>query len=113
MLGALWTVSVNCKATLGEDTDYYFVAPFDCSLFHVSACNLSGVSCAVQIKNTTDSSTLTDDIAIGEGTTPTEVTITEMTGDQYPHVDAGDVLHIDLDDTDADDILVILTFTVG
>jgi hypothetical protein len=113
MLGALWTITINSVGALSESKDYYVVAPFDCSLFHVSMCNLMNGTTNLQIKNTTDSSNLTDDDAVGEGSTPTEINQDDMNGDQYPHIDKGDVIHFDIDDTDGDDVLIVATFLVG
>jgi hypothetical protein len=113
MLGKLWTITINSVGALSESKDYYVTAPFDCSLFHVSACNLTGGTVAVQLKNTTDSTNLTDDDAVGEGATPAEMDRDDMNGDQYPHIDKGDVIHFDIDDTDGDDVLIVATFLVG
>lgn len=113
MLGALWTVTINSVGALSESKDYYLVAPFDMSLFHVSMCNLSGGTVSVQIKNTTDSTSITDDDAVGEGSTPTEINLDDMLNDAYPHIDKGDVIHFDVDDTDGDDVLIVATFLVG
>ena len=113
MLGALWTVTINSVGALAESKDYYVKVPFDCSLFHVSACNLTNGTVALQIKNVTDSTSITDDDAVGEGTTPTEINLDDMLNDAYPHIDKGDVIHFDLDDTDGDDVLIVATFLVG
>jgi hypothetical protein len=113
MLGGIFTVTINSVGALGESKDYYFTAPFDMTLYHVSMCNLTNGTTSVQLKNTTDSTDLTDDDAVGEGSTPTEINLDDMNGDQYPHIDKGDVVHFDIDDTDGDDVLIVATFLVG
>ena len=113
MLGALWTITINSVGALSESKDYYVKVPFDCTLFHVSMCNLTNGTVSLQIKNTTDSANLTDDDAVGEGSTPTEIDKDDMLNDQYPHIDKGDVIHFDIDDTDGDDVLIVATFLVG
>jgi len=113
MLGALWTVTINSVGALSESKDYYVKVPFDCSLFHVSMCNLTNGTTSVQIKNVTTSESITDDDAVGEGSTPTEINLDDMADDTYPHISKGDVIHFDVDDTDGDDVLIVATFLVG
>jgi hypothetical protein len=111
MLGKIWTVSAFLHGAIGESKDFYFTAPFDCSLYHVSACNLAGGTVSLQIKD--DGVAITDDVAVGEGSTPAEMDLDDMASDTYPHIAKGSVIHFDIDDTDGDDICIVATFLVG
>ena len=111
MLGKVWTVSMFLVGAPGEDKNFYFTTPFDCSLFHVSACNISGGTATITIKD--DGTSITDADALGEASTPAELDLDDMLNDAYPHIAKGSVLHFFLDDTDSDDVCVVATFLVG
>jgi hypothetical protein len=111
MLGKLWTVSFALVGAPGESKNFYCVAPFDCSLYHVSLCNLADGTGTFKI--TDDGTDITDDAAIGTGSTPTEIDLDDMAGDAYPHIAKDSVIGFTLTDDDTDDVMVVATFLVG
>jgi hypothetical protein len=108
MLGRPFVVSFVLTGAPGESKAYYFTAPCDMTLFHVSLCNISGGTGTLDI--TDDGTEITDDDAIGEGSTPTVMNQDDMSGDQYPRIAAGSVVGFHLTDTDTDDVMVVATF---
>ena len=52
--------------------------------------------------------------AVTAGTTPVEITQSEMVGDQYPHIAKDSVIHIDIDNgSNCVDLVIVCTFTEG
>lgn len=111
MLGAIWTVCISFFGAPGESKNMYVTVPFDCTLFHVSTCNLTAGTGTFKI--TDDGTDITDDDALGLGSTPAEMNLDDMASDAYPHIDKGSVLNFVLTDTDTDDVMIVATFMVG
>ena len=111
MLGKLWTVSFALVGAPGESKAFYCIAPFDCTLYHVSSCNITGGTATLQI--TDDTVAITDTDAIGENVTPIEMDLDDMASDTYPHIAKGSVIGFIIADTDSDDVMVVATFLVG
>jgi hypothetical protein len=96
---------------LTGDQDPYFTVPMDVQLVHVSA------QCITQdatIFLEDDGTAITDSTTVTAGTTPVEITQSEMVGDQYPHIAKDSVIHIDIDNgSNCVDLVIVCTFTEG
>jgi hypothetical protein len=111
MLAKIWTVSFALVGAPGESKAFYCVAPFDCTLFHVSSCNISGGTATLTISD--DGTDITDTDAIGTDDDPAVMNLDDMASDAYPHIAKDSVIGFALADTDSDDVMVVATFLVG
>jgi hypothetical protein len=105
------TYTFTYPGALTGDQDPYFTLPRAMTLIHVSAqCITQDATIFVE----DDGTAITDSLTVTAGTTPvTQSAIGDFIGDQFPHVAADSVIHIDIDNgSNCVDLVVVLTFAI-
>lgn len=106
-----YSVTLYIPGALTGTKDAYFTVPSDCTLRHVSAqCITQNATLAIN----DDGVAITDTVTVTAGTTPVEITRTEMTGDQYPQIRKGSVMMFDIGNgSNCVDLYIVASFQEG
>ncbi|HUV95816.1 MAG TPA: hypothetical protein VMX14_13455 [Anaerolineae bacterium] len=116
----IFTLSFCVPGTLGANVLFYWKAPFDCTILHVSAVASNDSDATIKIGDSADSGN--DDYlaaaVIGDSAVPAEFARTDFVGDQYPRIHDGDITYVTVDydgasGTAAADLTVVLTLAEG
>ena len=106
---------INLGPTLAANHTSSFAMPFNAQLIHVSACNSTANAGKIDIGSDSDADAYLDDQSFGVSGTPVEFDRTDFVGDQFPHVDAGDIVKVTITDhaSHMANVCVVLTWTEG
>ncbi len=118
MPGEHFTVSYHTAGTLAANHTFYFTAPFDCQLVHVSAVASNASNGIIDIGPSTDTDGYLDAKDIGDSLAPAEFDKDDFVGAEYPHIAKGTIIAALLDydgagGTAAANYTLVMTFVEG
>ena len=119
----MFAITVALPGTITADATFFFKVPCACTLREVSACANNGSTAAVNVGTKTDPDKFFDDEDLGDSDTPAVYDLDDFAstavtnaGDEYPHLDEGDIVAVGLDvdgSTDPVDPTIVLWFQEG
>jgi len=121
----VFTIPIHVTGTLGANVVFYWTAPFDCTLLHVSAVASNDSDATIIVGESDDTDEYIQSHVIGDSATPVE-----FDGDDfydtdglthtryYPRCHDGDIVVVTVDydgssGTAAQNLTVVLTFAKG
>ena len=114
MLGIapIWTISITPPGAITANKTFYYEAPADLQLVHVTgSCNTQDATVAIY----DDGTQVNDTLTLTAGTTPLEQEDKgDFVGDQWPHIAKGSIIKVVITNgSNAVDTVVVITFTIG
>jgi hypothetical protein len=119
----MFAITVALPGTITADATWFFKVPCACTLREVSAAANNASTGKVNVGTKADPDGYLDDEDLGDSDTPAVYDLDDFDGDlvtnqgdDYPHLDEGDIVAVGLDvdgSTDPTDPTIVLWFQEG